>query len=248
MINAVIVDDEKNCRDTLSSLLEKNCPQINNIAQCKSVNEGINCIRRLKPELVFLDVEMPDGTGFNLLDQIGEINFEVIFTTAYEQYAVKAFKFSALDYLMKPVNSKELVDAISRFENLKNKSDSNVQLQLLLANLKTIKGGFHKIAIPTTEGLILLDINNTLRLESDGNYTNFITLKTKHIVSKSLKEYEELLTDNNFLRIHQSHLINLNWVKKYVRGEGGYVVMNDGTSVPVSARKKQEVLEKLTHF
>lgn len=248
MINAVIVDDEKNCRDTLSSLLEKNCPQINNIAQCKSVSEGTDCIKRLKPDLIFLDVEMPDGTGFNLLDQIGEINFEVIFTTAYEQYAVKAFKFSALDYLMKPVNSEQLVNAVSRFENRKNKSDSNVQLQLLLSNLKNIKGGIHKMAIPTLEGLILLDVNEILRLESDGNYTHFITSKTKHIVSKSLKEYEELLSDNNFLRIHQSHLINLNCAKKYIRGEGGFVVMNDGTSIPVSARKKHEVLEKLAHF
>ncbi|MEP7169655.1 MAG: response regulator transcription factor, partial [Bacteroidota bacterium] len=194
MINAIIIDDEKNCRDSLLSLLQKSCPQIKIVEQCRSVAEGVTAIHNHKPDLIFLDVEMPDGTGFDLLHHIGHINFEVIFTTGFDQYAVKAFKFSALDYLMKPVVVEELVHSVSQFENKKNKTDSNVQLNLLLSNLKNIKSGIHKIAIPTTDGLLLLDINEIIRLEADGNYTNFITEKGKHIVSKTLKEYDDLLT------------------------------------------------------
>jgi len=248
MINCILVDDEKSARDSLNFLLEENCPQVKILAQCKSAAEGITTIKLLKPDLVFLDVEMPNGTGFEMLQQFSEINFEVIFATGFDKYALKAFKFSALDYLMKPVVADELITAVTRFENRKNKTDSNVQLNLLLSNLKNIKGGIHKIAIPSTDGLLLLEIKEIVRLEADRNYTIFFTMNGKHTVSKSLGEYEELLSENNFFRIHQSHLINLNHAKKYVRGEGGYVVMNDDTSIPVSARKKHDVLEKLAHF
>ncbi|MEO5571516.1 MAG: LytTR family DNA-binding domain-containing protein [Bacteroidia bacterium] len=248
MINCILVDDEKSARDSLSFLLQENCPHVKILAQCKSAAEGITTIKQLKPDLVFLDVEMPNGTGFEMLQQFSEINFEVIFATGFDKYALKAFKFSALDYLMKPVVADELVNAVSRFENKKNKTDSNIQLNLLLSNLKNIKTGIHKIAVPAADGLSLLDVKEIVHLEADGNYTVFFTINGKHTVSKSLGEYEELLSENNFLRVHQSHLINLDHVKKYIRGEGGYVVMDDGTSVNVSVRKKSEVLERLSHF
>lgn len=248
MIQAILIDDEKNCRDTLAAMLLNYCPQVKILAQCKSVAEGITMIHELKPAVVFLDVEMPHATGFDLLEQVGPIDFEVIFTTAHDHYALKAFKYSALDYLLKPINGDDLVQAISRFEKKNNKNDSSLQLNLLLANLKSLKSNVSKIALPASDGLNLVDIQDITRLEADGNYSNFITSKGKHVVSKSLKEYDELLSENNFLRVHQSHLINLNYVKKYVRGEGGYIVMQDGTTIPVSVRKKHEVLEKLSSF
>lgn len=248
MIKAILIDDEKNCRETLSAMLQSYCPQVTILAQCKSVAEGIPAIHNLKPDILFLDVEMPNATGFDLLEQVGKIDFEVIFTTAHDHYALKAFKYSAMDYLLKPINGEDLVNALARFEKKSNKDDSSMQLNLLLANLKNLKTNVSKIALPTSDGLNLVDVQDIIRLEADGNYTSFITGKGTHLVSKSLKEYDELLSDNNFLRVHQSHLINLNYAKKYVRGDGGYVVMQDGTSVPVSVRKKHEVLEKLASF
>ncbi len=248
MINAIIIDDDKNCRDTLSALLQDYCTNVKILAQCKNVAEGINTIKELNPDLVFLDVEMPDGTGFDLLQQIGAINFEVIFTTGFDKYAVRAFKFSALDFLLKPVVTEELISAVHRFENKKSKTDTALQMSILLSNIKDKKNELHKIAIPTSDGLNFIEVNDIIRLEADGNYTTFITPKAKHVVSKTLKEYDELLSENNFLRIHQTHLVNLNHVKKYVRGEGGYLVMNDEVSVPVSVRKKPEVLERLARF
>lgn len=248
IIKAIIIDDEKNCRETLLAMLKSYCPQVQVIAECKSVDEGIRMIHAQNPDLLFLDVEMPNATGFDLLEQVGQTDFEVIFTTAHDHYALKAFRYSALDYLLKPIHGEDLVNAVSRFEKKTNKQDSSLQLNLLLSNLKNLKSPVNKIALPASDGLNLVDVQDIIRLEADGNYTNFITAHGKHIVSKSLKEYDDLLSDNNFLRIHQSHLINLNYVKKYVRGDGGHIVMQDGTTLPVSIRKKHDVLEKLSSF
>lgn len=190
---------------------------------------------------------MPDGTGFDLLEKLAPLKFEVIFTTAFNQYAIRAIRSSALDFLLKPVESEELIKAVSRFE-LKQTNDSSEQLKVLLGNFRGVKGQLHKIAIPASDGLIMIDVNDIIRLEADGNYTHFITLKGNHLISRSLKEYDDMLCDNNFLRVHHAHFININHVKKYVKGEGGYLVMTDGTSVPVSVRKKMQVMEKLAMF
>jgi two-component system, LytTR family, response regulator len=246
MIRSIIVDDEKNCRDTLLDSLKHYCPHVQVVAQCTNVSEALNVIPREKPDLVFMDVEMSDGTGFDVLEKLGTVNFDLIFVTAYDKYAVKAFKFSAIDFLLKPVVSDDLIEAIERLEKRKNIADSQLQLNLLLSNLKNLHGTINKIAIPSSDGLNLVEVKDIIRLEADGSYTSFITAGGNYVVSKSLKEYDELLSENNFLRIHQSHLVNLSFVKKYIRGEGGHLVMNDGTTVPVSVRKKPEVMERLS--
>jgi two-component system LytT family response regulator len=248
MIKAVVVDDEDKSRDTLLALLDKYCPQVRVVATAVNVAEGINAISNHQPDLVFLDVEMPDGTGFDLLEQLSPVAFEIIFTTAFNQYAIRAIRSSALDFLLKPVVSEDLITAVSRFELKKQSHNSNDQIKVLLSNIKELKGALHKIAIPASDGLVLLDINDIVRLEADGSYTRFITMHGNHLISRTMKEYDDMLSGNNFLRVHHGHLINIHHVKKYVRGEGGYLVMVDGTSVPVSVRKKAEVVEKLSMF
>ncbi len=248
MIKAILIDDEDDSRENLLSLLQKYCPHVEVLAACHTPEKGMEAIRAMKPALVFLDIEMPGMTGFDLLEKLSPVSFEVIFTTAFNQYAIRAIRFSALDFLLKPVIAEELIKAVSRFELKKQSSDTLEQMKLLLSNLKNPKGILHKIAIPTLDGMIMQEVNDIIRLEADGSYTRFITPQGSYLVSRTMKEYDDLLAENNFLRVHHGHLINLNFVKKYVRSDGGYIVLNDGTSIPISVRKKAEVLEKLANF
>ena len=248
MIKAIIIDDEQHCIDRLKKLVENYCNdsiEINGAFQ--SVEEGLSAVKQIKPELVFLDVEIKDKTGFDLLKQLPEINFEVIFTTAYDKYAVQAFKFSAIDYLLKPVVADELEAAVKKLNAKFSQKEISQKFDTLFHNLKNMHGASKKICVPVLNGIVLLEISDILHCESEINYTKiFLKNKQKLLVAKTLKEFEEMLSDYNFYRVHNSHLINLAYIKSYNKGKGGSVTMEDGSEIEVSTRRKEEFLKKLT--
>ncbi|HRG37557.1 MAG TPA: LytTR family DNA-binding domain-containing protein [Bacteroidia bacterium] len=249
MIKAIIVDDELGARESLSKMIEKNCKQLEVIAKADSMLAAFEAITNKQPDLVFLDIEMPNGNAFDLLEKFKEINFNIIFTTAYDHYAIKAIKFSAIDYILKPIDPEELVEAVKRVEK-KQTNQPNVldkQFKTLLSNVRP-ENKLKKVGIPDGDGLIFINLADIIRCESDGNYTFFILTNGKKIIaSRTLGEYEQMFTEDNFFRIHRSHLVNLQHVKKYIKGEGGYVIMADDSQVEVSRRNKNEFLEKLSH-
>jgi two-component system LytT family response regulator len=243
MIKAILIDDEKHCRETLSIQLERYCPQLQLLAQCASSAEGLQAIAKYKPEVVFLDVEMPGMNGFEMLQQLSPLAFEVIFTTGYDAYAIKAIRFSALDYLLKPIDKEELRKAVAK---LHQKTDHKLteQLDILLEKLGNKQASLQKIALPTGDGFELVPLENILHCASDSNYTHIVFKNGKKLlVSRTLKEIEELLEGHPFLRVHHSHLVNLNEITRYIRGEGGYVVMSDNTSIAVSRSRKDALLK-----
>lgn len=248
MIRAIIIDDEKASRDTLNGLLNRYCKNVEIIDQADGYRTGIDSINKNKPDIIFLDIQMPDGSGFQLLEQIPEINFEVIFTTAYDQYAIKAIKYSALDYLLKPILPDDLIDAVEKAEQKQSKSSTNNNIKVLLNNLSQPNEP-KKIVLSTVEKMHVIDIDDIIRCESDDYYTRFFFKDTKTLlISKTLKEHEELLGDKYFMRPHKSHLINLKYVKSYSKIDGGYIIMSDGSKIPVSRRKKEKVLDILSHL
>ena len=245
MIRAIIVDDEPYCCDTLETMLEKYCPEVQLVAVCHSGEEAISAISQQKPDLVFLDIEMPRMNGFDMLQKIGAINFEIIFTTSFDQYALRAIRFSALDYLLKPIDKDDLQTAVQKVIQRTQKPIAQ-QLQLLMQKLQQPVNPLNKIALPTMEGLQMVPVESILYCESDSNYTIFyLKDKQKIIVSRTLKEMEEMLEEYSFARVHSSYLVNLQEVNKYVKGEGGYLVLNDGSTVNVSASRKKLLLAKL---
>lgn len=246
MIKAILVDDEVHGLDTLGILLADFCPEVQVIDRCSSAKKALESINKTKPDLVFLDIEMPIMNGFELLEQFEEIPFSVIFTTSYDQYAIKAIRFSALDYLLKPVDPKELISAIHKVEKKKN-PPTNEQLQMLMEQLKYREGPLTRIAIPTSEGFELVPADQVVRCEANDNYTYlFLKNKTRILASRTLKEIEEQLSEfPAFIRVHHSYIVNLNEVVKYVRGEGGYLSMTDGSTVNVSRSRKEALLK---HF
>ena len=249
MIKAIVVDDELGARESLSKMIEKNCKQIEVVAKVDSMLSAFEAITNKEPDLVFLDIEMPNGNAFDLLEKFKNINFNIIFTTAYDHYAIKAIKFSAIDYILKPIDPEELVTAVKRFEAQRGQKESlDKQFKTLLSNVKP-ENKLKKVGIPDGDGLIFINLSDIIRCDSDGNYTFFILTSGKKIIaSRTLGEYEQMFTDDNFFRIHRSHLINLEHVKKYIKGEGGYVVMSDNSQVEVSRRNKTDFLEKLSHL
>lgn len=247
MFKTIIVDDEKGCRDTLETML-KEFPQIKVEAIVDSISLAEQAISTFQPQLIFLDIEMAGGTGFELLEKLSPVNFDVIFTTAYDQYAIKAIKYSALDYLLKPIDPTELFDAIERFANKKqNQELINNKFKTLLNNIST-ESTHQKIAVPDGEGLNFIKISDIVRFQSDGSYTYMHTSGNQKptLISKPIGDYQEMLNNENFIRVHRSHLINLQHVSKYVKGEGGYAIMSDGSQVDVSRRKKGEFIEALS--
>jgi two-component system LytT family response regulator len=245
MLKSVIVDDEFKSRESLRILIEDFCEDVKVCALCQSVDEGIQAIQEYTPEVVFLDIKMQRETGFDLLTKIKNIDFEVIFTTAHSEYAIKAFRFSAIDYLLKPIDIEELKRALAKV-NKKLNENISVRIKHLLQNLHSTSSENFKLALPTAEGLFFVKIADILYCEASSNYTEIVTNDgKKHVVSRTLKEYDEMLTDHNFYRIHNSYLINLNAIKKYVRGDGGYVVMNNDRSLDVSKRKKEGFLSRI---
>lgn len=251
-IKAIIVDDEQHCIDALQTMLQKKCPEVTVLGGVNSVKEARDLIDEVKPDVVFLDVEMPYQNGFELLKLFDRITFDVIFTTAYEQYALKAIKFNALDYLLKPFSVKELQDAVQKCISRRNSTPADMQhspIDVFLQNMKTLHQTHKKIALPTINGLVFMPVQNIVRCESTGNYTRiFFTDKKNLMVSRPLKEFEELLSDVDFFRVHNSHLINMQQMQSYIQGEGGFALMSDGTQVEVSRRRKADFLKKAMQF
>ena len=244
MIRCIIVEDEEFSRTTLQDSLRENFPNVEVIASCETGEEGMKTITELHPDLVFLDVELTRSTSFDMLNRLKRIDFEIIFTTAYDKYALQAIKFSAVDYLLKPFSVPELGEALKRFREKKKSNLSTRQYDILFHNLKNIDGS-HKIALPTMTGLDFVAVSDIVRCESEANYTTFYLIsKNKLVVSRTLKEYEEMLEQYGFFRVHNQHLINLSHIRKYIRGDGGIVTMTDGSQVDVSRRKKDEFLRK----
>ena len=213
---------------------------------CNTVKSALADIDELKPELVFMDIMLSDGNAFDLLSQLNERNFEIIFTTAHDEFAIKAIKFSALDYIVKPVGIEDLKEAVRKAQ-LKSASQTKAQrYDVLLQNIKTHSGKLQRIALPTQEGHSMIDVKDIVRFEADGSYTNvYLSTKEKIMVSKPIKDFETLLTDEDFFRVHHSHLINLMHLKRYVKGSGGQAIMSDGLSVEVALRRKEDFLKSI---
>lgn len=243
MIDVLIIEDEVNSRRMLREMFHKHCPQINIVGEANSVKSGLNAIMEQKPKLVFLDIELQSGTSFEILEKLPEINFELVFTTAFDHYALKAIKFCAIDYLLKPIDLIELRVAIAKAEKRLNRDYLNRNLEVLLNNMKSESQYNHKIALPTSEGLIFVRVNDIIYCESSGSYTHFFLKQPNKIVtSKHLKEYEDLLSGYNFFRIHKSYLVNLNEIQKYIRGDGGHLIMSNGASLNISKQRKEDFL------
>ena len=246
MIRAIVVDDEPYACQALQTLLKKHCPDVQVEAACNSAQEAEERINALQPQLVFLDIEMPHRNGFELLEHLSPVSFQVIFTTSYDRYAIKAIRFSALDYLLKPVDPRELQEAVDKAKQTLNRAMVPEQLQLLLQSFREPAASVNRIALPTLEGLQMLAIDTILYCIANSNYTTFVMKdKKKLVISRTLKEIEEMLEDHGFLRIHHSHLVNVSAIDKYIRGEGGTVVMNDGTELDVSRSRKEALLKVL---
>lgn len=243
LIKTVLVEDEKKSLLTLQSLLERYCPDVLVIGTAGTVAEGLQVITDCGPELVFMDIAMPDGDAFDLLRELDEIDFEIVFITAYNDFALKAFDFSALHYLLKPVNYPDLQEAVQRFQRIR--SDLLISERIQILN-QTLQNNFFKISLPTIDGLIILEIDQIIRIEASSNYCQFF-LKDKNsvVVSKPLNHFENILTELSFFRIHNTHMINLRYVSKYQKGRGGLVTMQDGSQVSVSASRKKEFLDQL---
>ncbi len=243
MIKAIIIDDVQQAIDTLKEDLSTYCSDVELVGEAEGVVSGAKLIKKVQPELVFLDIQMQDGSGFDLLEILPEINFKVIFTTASDAFAIKAFRFSAIDYLLKPVDPDELVEAIQKYhEGTKGQQES---VDLLLDTVKD-RTRPKKLALHTLEKIHITEIKDIVRCESSGNYTTFYFLDgQKLLVTKTLKDFDKLLEEHQFIRVHQSHLVNLQLIKEYIKTEGGYIVMQDGAEVPVSVRKKPIVIKLL---
>lgn len=247
MITAIIIDDLLNARQGLEKLIEQNCNDVKIIGMAESAKAGIDLIKKLSPELVFLDVKMPNQNGFQMLEEIGKINFEVIFTTAYEEFAIKAFRFSALDYLTKPISPTLLSEAIGRYREKQVIQLKQQRFEVLFENTHQSIDSFNKIAIPTSTGYIMLNIANIIYCKGEGNYSNIYQLNgDKPILSsKTLKYYEELLPETIFFRAHKSTLLNLNMVNQYSKVEGNTAIMVNGDQIEVSERNKKRFTDKL---
>ncbi len=243
MLDAIVIDDELNGRIALKQKLQDYCPAVRVVAEAENGREGMEMIRQHQPQLVFLDIEMPEMDGFAMLANITDKKFHLVFTTAYDQYAIKAIKYSAFDYLLKPIDIDELIATIQRLAGEPVPDITGKKLETLEQNLLT-KPFLNKLAVPTTEGLLFFDISHILRLEAQSNYTmiNFDD-QTKLMASRTLKDFEDILPTDTFFRIHNSHIINLNFIKKYIRGDGGQVEMKNGDNILVSRRKKDEFLK-----
>ncbi len=248
MIKAIIIDDEPKVSKRLADIIERYLGDVTIINQATSVKAGVELIKNTKPDLVFLDIEMPEENGFELFSYFADPGFEVIFTTAYNQYAIKAFRYAAIDYLLKPVDIEELKDAVNRVIK-KRSQGNNTPIEVLLENLERSDKVFNKLALPSTDGYIVVKVDEIIRLEADGAYSVvYLEQGKKVMVSKHLKEYEKILKDAHFFRLHQSHLVNLNHITKYSRKSNSKVTLSDGSQLEVAHRKREEfrhLLEQL---
>lgn len=243
MIRTVVIEDEEHSRKMLMAMLHEHCREINVVGDADSVKTGLTTIAEHRPNLVFLDIELQSETSFEILEKLPEINFELVFTTAFDHYALKAIKFCAIDYLLKPIDLNELKGAVAKAEKRLNREYLNKNLEVLLNNIKSSSQNNHRIALSTLEGLLFVNVSDIIYCESSGPYTHFIFKHADKIVtSKHLKEYEDLLSGYDFFRIHKSYLVNLQEIQKYIRGDGGQLIMSNGASLSVSKQRKERFL------
>jgi|ERR1051326_5070576 two-component system LytT family response regulator len=244
MYKAVIIDDLEQARQTLRKDLAAYCKEVEVIGEAGGVVEGAKLLRKLKPDVLFLDIQMPDGSGFDLLELLDEIKFKIIFITASDAYAIKAFRFSAVDYLLKPIDPDELKASVEKLGELRPAGKENVEL--LLNNIREKGKKHNRLALHTQDKIHIVNISDIVRCEANVNYTEFyFNGGKKLLVTKTLKDFDEMLSDNGFFRVHQSHLVNTHYIKEFIKGDGGYLIMNDGSNVPVSSRKRAEVVKML---
>lgn len=245
MLRAIIIDDMDNIRQKNMAVIKQYCPDVAILAEADSVSSGVAAIRKYLPDLVFLDVEMGDGTGFDLLQQLYPIDFKVIFITAFQEFAIKAFRFSAIDFLLKPIDPSDLVEAVQKAKETLSKEMLELQFSTLLSNIERPRN-LQKIILKTSEKVYSINVQDIIRCESEKNYTTFYMLNgQKLLVSTTLKEYETLLLPMGFFRTHQSHLINMLYFDHYLKTDSGSIIMKDKTVIPLSVRKKEEFLNYL---
>ncbi len=248
ILKAVIVDDEQKSCENLKILLEDFCKGVEVVQMVNSVADAVTAIQKHRPEVIFLDIQMQKETGFDLLKMLPSIDFEIVFVTAYSEYALNAIKFSAIDYLLKPIDIHDLKAAVEKLGKKTSEKLISQKVDILMQNFKSENAENHRLAIPDSDGITFVNVNEIVYCEGSSNYTNFyLQSGKKHVVAKTLKEYEELLLPYNFFRIHNSYLINLKEVKKYFRGEGGYVQMSNDEKLDVSKRKKESFLKKISN-
>jgi two-component system LytT family response regulator len=240
MKRAIIIDDVLNARISLRSDIADYCPEIEIVGEAEGVVSGARLIKEVKPDIVFLDIQMKDGTGFDLLEILPEVNFALIFTTSSDTHAIQAFRFSAVDYLLKPVDPDQLMQAVDKAE-----SAGQSKLEVLQSNL----GGTRRLALNSQEKIKVVDLDDVVRCESTGSYTLFFMKEKEQVlVTRTLKEYDSMLSDVGFLRVHQSHLVNMAFISEFIKTDGGHLVLKDRTEIPVSSRKRSTVIKALSHF
>jgi two-component system, LytTR family, response regulator len=245
-MKVLIVEDEVKGAKVLQKLLHVYCPQVEVLGMAHSVQEGATLITDLQPEVVFLDIEMPDGNGFDLLEKFKERNFQVIFTTAYQNFAIQAFKSHAVSYLLKPIDPDELQDAVARLQVVQKQDHTHriANIEQSLRDLLAQHSAPQRLAVHSVDGITYIESDKIIRLEADSNYTHIFLVGGKKITSsKTLKEYETTLSSLRFFRVHHAHIVNLNFIEKYIKGEGGYVVTSDQVTIEVSRRRKAELLK-----
>lgn len=250
MIKIVIVDDEENSRTTLKGKMDLFCPEVEIIGEASTVAEAIDQINQKKPDAIFLDIKLGAESGFDILEEMDKNEEqhlpEVVFITAHDEFAIKAIKFSALDYLLKPIDPEDLVTAVRRIEKEKGLPKKAANFNVLVENIRQASDSPKKIVIPTSDGMHVLKVSEIVRLESSSNYTTFHLQNDKSLLaSKTLKEFDSLLTTYNFYRVHKSHLVNMNFLKRYVQTDGGYLILEDGSKIPVANRKKEQLMQTL---
>jgi len=244
-LKAIIVEDEEASRITLNNYLNKYCTNVEVLDMADSVQTGLESIKKHQPDVVFLDIEMPYGNAFDLLEQLDNIDFEIIFVTAYRDYAIKALNLSAAYYILKPINIDELVLAVDKISQHKKEGETVFHTKILMDNIKSNNIQHKKIVLPQMDGFEVVNVNEIIRAEADDNYTNFYLTNGKtFLVSKTLKHFDELLNEFDFVRVHKSHLVNLQYITKYIKGKGGQVRMSDDSYVDVSPLRKKELLER----
>lgn len=243
-MKAIIVDDEVISRNVIREYLAKYCPDVQLLGEADSVQTAFTLIRKSAPDILFLDVEMPRGNGFDLLEQLGDVSFETVFVTAYDHYAIQALNYSAAYYLLKPVSIDELVAAVEKIKKQKQQEHNIPHARLILENLRAEGGRNKKIVLPLLEGFEVVKVDDILYCEANDNFTDFHFISGgKRMICRNLKFYEELLGNAGFMRVHKSHLVNLDHVVKYTKGKGGQLTMTDGMNISVSPQKKDQLLE-----
>lgn len=245
MLKAIIIEDEQASRETLRNYLAKYCPDVTVLAEAGDIREGLAAIKRNNPDILFLDVEMPYGNAFDLLEQIEEVRFETVFVTAYSNYALKALNFSAAYYILKPIDIDELVKAVEKIKESVEKNKELIHTKVLIENIKIENKQLQKIVLPLIDGFEVASVKDILRCEAQDNFTCFHFLGgKKQLICRTLKFYESLLTDFDFIRVHKSHLVNFQYIKQYKKGKGGQIIMEDGKAVDVSPERKKDLMEK----